>query len=279
MNCLKTSVDNYEAEVPELKRFLQTNVETIDRLTQDLGNTKFELNSSTEKVALLEAEIATANIELKKLRPVYMDFKALRTNHAELQKTQYTNEIASLTELNFVLKTELSEVNSRLQKDTHVNPFNFEKRGMSEANESQVTDDSLTVHSKSTYHHPNTSRNSNSKAEDPWKTLLTSQLVTMQNLQSQPHTSDYDVNLVRGLISRCLVHPKLLENHDLWQKIASEKKDLSWKCLFEICNLDQFDYEKLSILNDELTQCTTCKNQSLDYCVQVVQNKGRFVDY
>ncbi|KAF5874506.1 uncharacterized protein Bfra_004516 [Botrytis fragariae] len=286
MNSLKASVDNYDAEVPELKRTLQTNVETIDRLKQDLGNTKSELKSSTEKVGMLEAEISTANIELKKLRPVNMDLSALRTSHAELQKTrgreleectEHTSEIASLTEINSALKTELFEVNSKLQQALRVDPFNSKKRKMSEANESQIVDDSLTVYSKSTSHHPNPSRSSNSKPEDPWKTLLTSQLVAMRNLQPLPHTSDHDMNFVRGLISRCLVHPKSLENHDLWKKVANEKKDLSWKCLFEICNSNQFDYEKLSILNDESTKCTTCKNQSLDYCVQVVQNKGRFV--
>ncbi|TEY41945.1 hypothetical protein BOTCAL_0404g00060 [Botryotinia calthae] len=67
MNHLKTSVENYEAKVPELKQILQTNAEMIECLTQDLDNTKFELKSSTEKFIMLEAEITTANIELKKL--------------------------------------------------------------------------------------------------------------------------------------------------------------------------------------------------------------------
>ncbi|TEY41946.1 hypothetical protein BOTCAL_0404g00070 [Botryotinia calthae] len=195
-----------------------------------------------------------------------MDLRALRTNHAELQQTrgreleeciEHTNEIASLTEINSALKTELFEVNSNLQQVNHIDPFNSKKRKMSEVKEGQVADDSLTVYSKSTSHHPNPSRNSNSKPEDPWKTLLTSQLVAMRNLQPQPHTSDYDMNFVRGLISRCLIYPKSLGNHDSRRKIANEKKDLSWKCLFEICNSDRFDYEKLSSLNDELTQFFT----------------------
>ncbi|KAF7900397.1 uncharacterized protein EAF01_007699 [Botrytis porri] len=192
MNYLKISLDKYDAEVPELKRILQTNVETIDRLTQDLENTKFELNSSTEKVTMLEAENSTANIELKKLRPVHIDLGALRTNHADLQKTrgreleectEHTNQIAYLTKINSALKTELFEVNSSYKK-LLMSTLQTRRSGRClKLLKSQITDDSLTIYPKSTSHHPDHSRSSNSKPEDPWKTLLTSQLVAMRNLQ------------------------------------------------------------------------------------------------
>lgn len=105
---------------------------------------------------------------------------------------------------------------------------------------------------------------------------MTVQFHLMNNIRPLPQASNHNIEFIRGLISRCLVHPKSLENHDMWKKLEREQKKAHFYCLFQICNSAPFNFDKLSLM-DEATQCMTCQNESLKFCVQITKKKGRWV--
>ncbi|KAF7872645.1 hypothetical protein EAF04_003562 [Stromatinia cepivora] len=298
-----SSIDSNNREIQRLNdqvRFLGDNLTAEQKAHTEtnrlLGDMKWQRDEweeatgeSIDKLAVLQMakkssteiqHIKTLNVNKdNEIRLLNVDKKALRNEiakdlDARVEGTSKSRDASaeSHDEVTSDLKAEISDSYEKVISDY----VNSKKRKASEVTDYQDEDETRTVNSKS--HNLAPSRNKNAKPEDYWKTALTSQFAIMLNLRPQSYDSDHGINFLRGLICRCLVHPESLDNHDLWKKIAKEKKDLRWRCLLEICKPEELDYEKLSLMTDESTQCLKCKNQSLKFCVQVAQKtKGRSV--